>query len=200
MENWLEQYGYLALFCGICMEGPLTLSMAGFLAHQGYLNIIGVFLTAFVATFLTIEVCYFVGLLAGQYLLTRWPVWRKHYSRFSALIERHKAFFILVFRFIYGAQTPASIAIGMAKVRPAYFSTMNAAGAALWTLAFCLVGYFFGHAFEMLIDDIKQYEKPLSLVLVALVIVYYLARRLVWRRISKDKNIACGPESDGKQP
>jgi len=197
IEQVLDQYGYWAVFCGVCMEGPLTLTMAGFLAHQGYLNIIGVFFTAFVATFLTIEVCYFIGLLAGQYLLARWPAWHRRYSRFAAMMERHKALFILGFRFIYGAQTFASMAIGIGKIRPSYFSAMNAAGAALWTLVFLLVGYFFGHAFEMLIDDIKQHEKPLSLVLVAAGIIYYLVRHLVWRRISKDKNVSCERERGG---
>ncbi len=190
IELLLDQYGYLAVFCGVCAEGPLTLSMAGFLVHQGYFNVFAVFLTAFAATFLTIEVCYFIGLLSGQYLMNRWPVWRKHYARFAALIERHKGLFILGFRFIYGAQTPASIAIGIGKIQPGYFSAMNAAGAALWTLVFLLVGYFFGHGFEMLIDDIKRHEKELSLVLVALVIVFYLARHLVWRRVSGDKKVS----------
>ena len=175
--------GFLRCF----FEGPITLTLAGFLAHQGYLNIFGVFVTAFVATFLIVEILYFVGLVAGQYLLARRRAWREKYTHFSALIARHRAFFILCFRFVYGAQVVASIALGIGRIRPAYFSAMNAAGAALWTFVFFLVGYFFGHAFEMLIDDIKQHEKPLSLVLVAAVIGYYLARHLVWRRISKDK-------------
>ncbi len=185
IEQLLDQYGYLAVFCGVFMEGPLTLTMAGFLAHQGYLNIFVVFITAFAATFLIVEILYFVGLVAGQYLLARRPAWREKYTHFLALISRHRAFYILCFRFLYGAQVVASIAIGIGRIRPAYFSAMNAAGAALWTLVFFLVGYLFGHAFEMLVDNIKQYEKPLSLLLVAVVIVYYLARHLVWRRLSK---------------
>ena len=190
IEQLLDQYGYLAVFCGVFFEGPITLTLAGFLAHQGYLNIFVVFITAFAATFLIVEILYFAGLVAGQYLLARWSAWREKYTHFSALIARHRVFFILCFRFIYGAQVVASIALGIGRIRPAYFSTMNAAGAALWTLVFFLIGYFFGHAFEILIDDIKQHEKPLSLVLVAAVIIYYLVRHLVWRRIAAKKSLA----------
>jgi len=190
IEQLLDQYGYWAVFCGVCLEGPLTLTMAGFLVHQEYLNIAGVFTAAFAATFLKIEIYYFIGMIAGQYLLARWPAWRRNYSRFSALMERYKGFFILGFRFIYGAQTLGSVALGMGKTRPAYFSAMNAAGAALWTLVFFLVGYFSGQAFEILIDDIKQHEKTLSLILVGLVIVYYLVCHVMWRRTSKDKNVS----------
>lgn len=190
IEQWLDQYGYWAIFIGVFLEGPLTLTMAGFLAHQGYLNIFGVLITAFAATFMVIELCYFIGLVAGLQLLKRLPSWRKSYDRFSALMARYQALFILGFRFIYSAQTVAAIVIGMGRIRPGYFSAMNAAGAALWTIVLFIVGYFFGHAFEMLIDDIKQYEKPISLVLVAVVVLYYLARRLVWKRVSAQNSQA----------
>ena len=190
IESWLEQYGYLAVFLGVFFEGPMTMTLSGFLVYQGYLNMFVVFITAFMASFLMAEILYFIGLIAGRLLLARWPAWREHYTRFSALISRYQAFFILVYRFFYGTQVVASITIGMIKIRPAYFTVMNAAGAALWTLAFFLVGYFFGHTFTSLIDDIKRYEKPLSLVLVAAVLIYYLAHRFVRRRISKEKKKA----------
>jgi membrane protein DedA with SNARE-associated domain len=185
IEQWLEQYGYWAVFFGIFVEGPIVLTMAGFLAHQGYLNFMAAFLTAFAATFLLVEISYLVGLTGGQYLLARRPSWREKLRRFSALLYKYRVIFMLFFRFIQGAQVIASIAIGISRIRPGYFSAMNAAGAVLWTAVFMLIGYFFGHSFEMLIEDLKHYEKPLSLVLVALILIYYLARRLVWRRISR---------------
>lgn len=187
IEQWLEQYGYLAVFCGVFFEGPLTLTMAGFLAHQGYLNVIGVLLTAFTATFLVVEFLYFIGLLAGQYLLEKWPLWRRNYPRFSILLERHKTLFIISFRFIYGTQVMAATASGMGRIHPGYFSTMNAVGAALWTTVLLSAGYLFGHVFEMLIEDVKLYEKPLLFVLAVIVLVYYLVRRLVWQRVAGDK-------------
>ena len=184
IEQWLEQYGYLAVFFGVFFEGPITLTLAGFLAHQGYFDIFFVLITAFVATFLVVEILYFAGLVAGQRLLALRPAWREKYTRFSGLISRYR-FFILCFRFIYGSQVVSSLASGIGKIRPAYFSAMNAAGAALWTFVFFLVGYFFGHGFEMLIEDIKRHEILFALVLAALVLIYYFARRIVWRRISK---------------
>ena len=56
IEQLLDQYGYWAVFCGVFLEGPITLTLSGFLAHQGYLNIFGVLMAAFVATFLLIEI------------------------------------------------------------------------------------------------------------------------------------------------
>jgi len=185
VEHWLEQYGYIAVFLGVFFEGPMTLTMAGFLAHQGYLDAVCVWISAFAATFLVVELLYFAGLLAGKYLLQKWPLWRRHHEHFSEMLKRHESLFVVGFRFIYGAQIMASMAIGMGRIRPARFSALNAAGAAIWALVLLCVGYFFGHAFEMLIEDIKAYEKPLSLALVAAVLIYYFARRLLWRRVTK---------------
>ncbi len=188
IEQLLEQYGYWAVFLGVCLEGPLTLSAAGFLAHQQYLNVAGVFATAFAATFLKFQAYYFIGLWAGRYMLAHWEFWRQRYARLSTVLERYKGLFILGFRFVYGAQTAGCIAAGMVKIRPAYFSIMNAVGAAIWTLAFLLVGYFAGQAFELLIADIKKHETPILLIILAVIAIYYLASRLAWRRVDRDKN------------
>lgn len=182
IEQWLDQYGYWAVFCGVFLEGPITLALAGFLAHQGYLNIFAVWVIAFIASFMAVEIAYFIGLVAGQYLLARWPFWRRNSARFAALIERHKSPFMLGFRYFSGSHTVIPVAIGIGRMRPAYFSAMNAISAALWTLIYFLVGYFFGHAFELLIEDVQQHERKLALVLVAAMIVIYLVRRRVFRR------------------
>ena len=185
IEQWLDQYGYWAVFCGVFLEGPITLALAGFLAHQGYLNIFAVFVTAFVATFAVVEIGYFIGLVAGEYLMARWPFWRRNNSRFAMLIGRYKPLFILGFRYVSGSHTVIPVAIGMLRIRPAYFTAMNAIGAGLWTLIYFLVGYFFGHAFELLIEDMQRYETTIALVLVAAMFVLYLARRWIFRRVAR---------------
>lgn len=188
IEQWLEQYGYLAVFIGIFFEGPLTLALAGFLAYQDYLSIIGVLLTAFVAAFLYIEIVFFIGMGVGRYLMNRWPVFRRYYGCISALLERYEIIFILLFRFVYGTHTLAPLLVGMKRVKPAYFTALNIIGAAIWTITLFLIGYFFGHVFKMLIDDIKHYEKLIALFLVAVMLVYYLISRLIWRKMVVDKN------------
>lgn len=184
IEAWLDQYGYLAVFCGVFIEGPITLALAGFLAHQGYLNIFAVFAIAWAATFMVVEISYFIGLVAGQYLMARWPFWRRTNARFSGLLERYKSFFMLCFRFITGSHSVIPIAIGIGRMRPDFFSAMNAVSAVIWTLAYFLIGYFFGHAFELIIADIQRHEKHVALVLVVVMVLIYLARRWIFRRVS----------------
>jgi len=189
IELWLDQYGYWAVFGGVFLEGPITLSLAGFLAHQGYLNSFAVLAAAFMAAFTVVEISYFVGRFAGQYLLVRWPFWRRNNARFAALLERYKTVFMLGFRYFSGSHTVIPVAIGMSRMRPARFAALNAAGAALWTLVYFLAGYFFGHAFELLVEDLKRHEQTIALALVALMALVYLARRWISRRAAARQSL-----------
>lgn len=182
IEHWLDQYGYWALFCGVLLEGPITLSLAGFLAHQGYLNIFAVLATAFLAVFLMVEIGYFIGLAFGRYLLARRPFWRRNQERFAALLDRHRLLFLLGFRYIAGSHTVIPMVIGMTRLRPGYFSGMNAIGAAIWTIIYFTVGYFFGHAFELIIEDMQRHETAIALILVAAMIIVYILRHWLFRR------------------
>jgi membrane protein DedA with SNARE-associated domain len=182
IEQWLDQYGYWAVFCGVFVEGPLTLSLAAFLAHQGYLNAIAVFAVAGLATFLVVEVVYFIGLVAGGYLQARWPFWRRNTPRFLALFERFQAWFLLAFRFSAGSHTVIPMALGMSRIRPGYFSLMSALGAVIWTSVYFTLGYVFGHAFELLIEDFKRHELSIALGLIAIILVVYIVRHRLYRR------------------
>jgi len=48
LEIFIETYGYLALLVGTSFEGETFLILAGFAAHQGYLDIPWVILVAFI--------------------------------------------------------------------------------------------------------------------------------------------------------
>ena len=46
LREFLAQYGYLAVFAGTLLEGEVILVLAGFAAHQGYLQLPVVMLVA----------------------------------------------------------------------------------------------------------------------------------------------------------
>ncbi len=183
IESWLDQYGCLAVFFGVIIEGPITLSLAGFLAHQGYLNSLGVLAAAWLSTFLAVEIAYYVGLLSGQALARR-PFWRRQQERLAALIDRFRTLFMLGFRFSAGSHTVIPVVIGMTRMRPGRFASLSAAGATVWTLFYFLVGYFFGHTVELVIEDIKRHELAAAAILTAVLLALYLFRRLIFRRVA----------------
>ena len=60
--------------------------------------------------------------------------------------------------FIYGVRSITPFLVGVSRVSPLKYFILNAVGALVWALALTSLGYVFGHAAELILDDIKKYE------------------------------------------
>ena len=158
MEELIKQYGLVVLFIGTFAEGETILVIAGFLAHQGYLHLPYVLLTAFLGTLLGDQLFYYLGYVKGFSLLERRAHWKTKYERVAALLRRYQTPIAIGFRFLYGLRSVTPFAIGLSKVNPIRFLFLNAIGALLWALAVGLLGYSLGHVLEIYLYRIKRYE------------------------------------------
>jgi membrane protein DedA with SNARE-associated domain len=100
------------------------------------------------------------------------------------VLERRQALFIFAFRFglVWGFRTVAPFVIGMSRVPTSRFVLFNTIGAAVWALSVGALGYFFGHGLELLLGDVKRYEREAFLFLVAVGAGLWLVRFLLRRR------------------
>jgi membrane protein DedA with SNARE-associated domain len=121
---------------------------------------------------------FFIGRFQGRKLLRRFPAWRERTDRVFYHIHRHQDLLILSFRFFYGLRNVTPFAIGMSEVATARFIVLNLIGAAIWAVSFGFAGYTFGHAFELLLGKIKQYELTLLGLLVVVGLTIWLSARL----------------------
>lgn len=180
MEDWIKQYGYVILFIGTFTEGETILIIAGFLAHQGYLQLPWVLLTAFLGTLAGDQLFYYLGYFKGFTILRKLPRWQAEYERTLALVKRNQNPIILGFRFLYGLRTVTPFVVGFAKVSPIRFLFLNAVGALVWTLVVSLLGYFLGQVLETYMEKIKRYEMMIMGVIAAtglLVWIRHFSRR-----------------------
>jgi membrane protein DedA with SNARE-associated domain len=184
VEQLIATYGYLAVVVGTFFEGETVLVVAGFAAHRGYMHFRYVLLAAFLGSLAGDQLYFFLGRKHGAALLARRPRWQVHADRVHYLLERHPALFILAFRFglLYGFRTVAPFVIGMSRVPTSRFVLYNTIGAAVWALSVGALGYFFGHALELLLGDVKRYEREAFLLLVAVGAGLWLVRFLRNRR------------------
>jgi membrane protein DedA with SNARE-associated domain len=65
------------------------------------------------------------------------------------------------------------VLIGVSNVSSFKFLVLNAIGAITWAIALTSLGYYFGHAAELLLDDVKKHE----LIIIGLIILIGL---VVW--------------------
>ena len=164
LESLIRTYGYGALFLGTFLEGETVLILAGLIAHMGMMKLPLVILVAFLGSFLGDQIFFFLGRLKGAALLDRHPSWKSRAEKVHRAMRRYRNGIMLGFRFVYGIRMITPLILGMDRTIPArWFILLNLIGAAVWSVAVALVGYFLGRAAKSLLADIRHYEWALLL-------------------------------------
>ncbi len=178
IEALIRNYGYWALLIGTFLEGETILIIGGLAAHLGFLELPYVMLIAFAGSFSGDQLYYYVGYFKGRELLSRHLNWQIRAKKIQDYIERYRDLIILGFRFAYGMRIMTPFVIGtcrnIGKIR---FTLLNAAGAATWSVAVSLGGYFFGYALEVFIKDVKSYELYAMAVILIIGVILWLVHR-----------------------
>ena len=175
IETYIIHFGYMIILLGSFFAGEAILVLAGFLAHRGYLTFSLVVLVAFTGSPVSDQLYFYLGRKKGLAYLDKHPSWKAKSERIMRLIERHQYLVILLFRFIYGVRSLTPFLIGVSGVSSLKFLVLNAAGAIMWAIALTSLGYIFGHAAELILDDIKKYELMIiGLILLAGLVVWLL--------------------------
>ncbi len=174
LEELIVRYGYLALFIGTFLEGETILIIAGYLAHDGYLDLGLVIIAAFLGTFAGDQTFFFLGRFKGVAFLNERPAWRHKAERAFGLLSRHQIAIILGFRFLYGIRNVTPFVIGASGLSPWRFFILNFIGAATWAVSFGVLGYQLGIMAESLIHEVKKYEMTVLGSFLAIALIYFL--------------------------
>jgi membrane protein DedA with SNARE-associated domain len=181
LAHLLTNYGYPIIIIGTFLEGETVMVLAGLAAQLGYLSLDWVIVCGFAGTVLGDQIYFSLGRYHGKSWLKQKKSWQTRAERVFDILERHQNLLIIGFRFLYGIRTVTPFAIGMSDVRYLRFILLNVLGAAIWAVSVALAGYYFGHAVEAVIGNIKHYELALMLSIIAISsfvwIVYYVRNR-----------------------
>jgi len=158
-EELVTHYGYIALLIGTFLEGETILVIGGLLAHRGYLELPYVIASAFAGTLFGDQLYFYIGRIKGKKFIDSRPVWQAKSRRVFELLEKHQILLILGFRFIYGIRTVTPFVLGSSGISPIRYLVLNICGALLWAIAVGILGFYFGQALELVIGEIKLYEK-----------------------------------------
>ncbi|KPK67873.1 MAG: hypothetical protein AMJ84_12195 [Acidithiobacillales bacterium SM23_46] len=176
LESLLTTYGYPILIVGTFLEGETVLILGGVSAHLGYLSLDLVIACGFCGTFLGDQLYFFLGRRHGSAFLARYPSRRARADRVLHLLGKHQNLVILSFRFLYGLRTVTPFAIGMSKVSYVRFTVLNLVGAGIWAVGISLAGYYFGHAVDVVLGDIKHYELEILASIAVVAVLIWLVR------------------------
>lgn len=160
--EFVQNWGYYAVFLGSLVEGESVILTACVLAHMGYLNIYYIMGIAFVGTLFADQSLFLVGRRYGPTLFKKYPHLKTRSERVFKLLKKYDVWFILTFRFIYGIRTLSPLVIGASDmVSLRRFAPLNFIAALIWVLLSCFLGYVvLGETVEQVLENfdiIKKY-------------------------------------------
>lgn len=145
MQEFVENWGYIAVFLGSLIEGESIIFAAGFLAHEGYLSLSKIIIISFCGTLFADQALYFVGRHFGNSVIDKFPSLKPRAERAFQLLKRYDNIFILSFRFIYGIRIISPVIIGTSGVAVKRFIILNFIAALIWSVSSCVGAYYLAH-------------------------------------------------------
>ncbi len=166
----IQTVGYIGIFgmvfaesgilFGVVFPGDTLLFTAGFLASQGYLNIVVLVVGSFIAAVLGDSVGYYLGFKFGPKIFAR-PNSRffkqEYVFKTQAFFDKHGKKTIFFARYIPIVRTFAPVFSGIGAMQYKNFLFYNILGGLVWTLSLPLLGYFLGRK----IPNIDAYILPI---------------------------------------
>ncbi|HEX7971821.1 MAG TPA: DedA family protein [Thiobacillus sp.] len=180
----VHDWGYTGIFVMMALESTvlpvpseLVLIPAGYLAHQGQMNVGLIVLAASGGSLVGASFNYAVSIWLGRPFLERWGryffVRPELLHKTDAFFARHGAVSTFTGRLIPGIRHLISIPAGLARMNPGTFAFYTCLGAGLWSLVLTLFGYFLGGN-EALIRENQHFITAGVIAFVALIIGGYV--------------------------
>ncbi|MBA4416583.1 MAG: DedA family protein [Syntrophus sp. (in: bacteria)] len=186
MENYIAQYGYIAILIGTFLEGETTVLLGGIFSKLHYMDLKRVMLWAFAGTFAGDCTFFFLGKYFGRKIIQRYAFLRNRIHLANSIIKRSGNYIIFLVRFFVGVRGIILLLLGCTDLKKRTFFLYSTLSALLWSVMVSLIGYLFGQVVLIFVNDVRKYELyivPAVLVGVLLLIVIY--RHVVKKREEK---------------
>ncbi len=187
LEQLIQDYGYLAIVIGTFLEGETILILGGLAAHLGFLELKWVIASAFAGSFFGDQLYFYIGRFYGPRILAKRLSWQASAEKVYKHLHRHQNFLILTFRFYYGLRNVTPFALGASQVSPLRYFVLNLIGAVVWAVTLAVLGFLFGEAFRLFMDDFHRRGLYLLGAVVIVGFVIWAATLLYHRRKAKEK-------------
>lgn len=182
-----------ALFVGFVLPGETAAVLGGVLAGRGQVDVVLLAALVVVAAIAGDSVGYEVGRHFGTRLLGL-RVLRRHHERIDEardLLARRGGTAVFLGRFIAFFRAVMPALAGMSRMPYRRFLVWNAAGGAVWGVAFVLLGYLAGNSWEAVVARVGR---GVAIAIGALVLAALVAWRV--RKAVRERSAAAALPHD----
>jgi membrane protein DedA with SNARE-associated domain len=197
MFDWIarlvEDGGYLGIAALMFAENlfppipsELIMPLAGFAAARGEMQLVLTIAAGSVGSLAGALFWYAVGRWFGAQRLKRWAARHGRWLTLTpqdvdtsyAWFDRHGGKAVFFGRLVPAVRTLISVPAGIAGMDMTRFLIYSALGTVLWTGLLATLGYLLGERY----DQVAAWVDPVSKLVVAAIVVFYLYRVATFRR------------------
>lgn len=189
LVNTIGDLGYPGIFLLMAMESSifpipseLVMPPAGYLVHQGKMDMTLVILSGTLGSLAGAYANYFVASWLGRGLLIKYGhkvfIRESHIDRVERFFLKHGEVSTFIGRLLPVIRHLISIPAGLARMNHWRFTLYTLAGAGLWVATLSWLGYLIGAQKEL----IQQYAHEAVMGAIALSIVIAITYMLMYRR------------------
>ena len=196
VSGLLLAHGYIVIFIGAALDnfglpasGDVVLFAGGWFSNRGHAALPLVMLSGFAGALASDNAVYWIGRIGGRPLITRVLKMRfLHFLINEGTLEKVERYFeahggkmVFVGRFGPGLRSMTPLFAGVSRMKYYKFFPYNLSAAAVWAVAYTLVGYVFGAYWSELLAVAQSFGYGI-VALVVLALSALLMRRLLRRR------------------
>jgi len=187
VEDFLDQYGYLALMVGTFFEGETAILVASSLIHRGMFAAPPTIFMAFLGSFISDWLYYLVGRLNGQLFISKRPKLQAKVQPVTNFFRENQIQILFTYRFLYGFRVIIPIIIGMSGIRPARFLIYSILAGLLWASTVSTIGYVVGRVLNV---SVTVFEKNILFIIIGFatfgLLLGYIIRKLTFGKIKTE--------------
>jgi len=198
MVSWLVEtvgtMGYPGIFLLMAVESSfipfpseVVVVPAGYLAHKGEMNLLGVIAAGISGSIVGAYVNYGIARTLGRAFIVRWGhyvgISEEKFARVERFFHRHGEITTFVGRLLPAVRQLISFPAGLGRMDHVKFVVYTTAGAGLWVTILALLGYWIGENEDLLRRSLSEISVGLIFFAVVLVVIYVAIQR---RKNGKD--------------
>jgi membrane protein DedA with SNARE-associated domain len=187
--RWITEYGYLAIFVLMTLGTPIPdeglLAFAGYLVHEGRLQLFPTMTAAYLGSVCGITLSYGLGRTVGNYLVTKFgpavKITGDKVTHVRSWFDRVGKWGLLFGNLLPGVRHLIAFGAGTSKLPLSVFALFAYTGGFIWSVTFVSAGYFLGSQWTLVSGTVHRNLVISSVVIVTLFLLYILVQQY-WRK------------------
>jgi len=175
-QQFVEQYGYWAVFAWTFIEGETVFIAASALAAGGLLVPWKVIVVAASGAYIGHMVFFALGRWRGMALIESLPFLKRHYPKANAILDRYAHWSVFLFQYLYGTRMVAAVLFGCSSISFARFAFLQVINCLSWALIIYTIGHLLGMAGVAILHQFGIYGLIAVLLVAAAVAGWFYMR------------------------